>query len=592
MRCATLCTVLFCSLSLLGVGACGDQDDAGAETSRVAGGGQEPSVGGQVPDVPTPEAPELDPSNQAARPTISADQYQAATVPAGYQPDPRAGTAGLIDTGGAAWRMIDVPSAGSARGLISTPEGWFALSYRSLGTGKAIAGWQTALYHSTDGVEWNLVPLDPAHDDLGLRDIIYGSGTYLMTGRRLDGRGVFWTSEDGEDWEERPQPALDSSQLLDTGAFAGGRFFVFGGGVLGVSEDAKNWDLVASALIQYGSAAYGNGRFVLAGNGPMLVSEDGLSWASHDVDCAMPGACITDPSGNVGQSFQHHLVFVDGYFYSDQIRSTDGVQWEALPERYPSAYVGGRFIGGGGYTINSWTSDSEPETLHVIRPSRAAVTRAGRAVTSVGGLEREQPFPATVSVPFADDLTCETASCVIVDDYLYLVPPVGTPPLADRTPRDVAGQPLLSDECPVSAMIFCRDYAERAGCVCDPEAPAEPEYCEDVSHFQCEGAFEHHDGDWAVSEVAHAGCDCNALDPNQPATLGDKCEASPDACAEPLECLEIDNPSMGFPEPTPIVCTARCATDDDCPTWVATGFCAGPVSLRCSNGSCQPRACE
>jgi hypothetical protein len=30
----------------------------------------------------------------------------------------------------------------------------------------------------------------------------------------------------------------------------------------------------------------------------------------------------------------------------------------------------------------------------------------------------------------------------------------------------------------------------------------------------------------------------------------------------------------------------------DCPSWQATGFCEGPVQLRCAGGSCQPRSCK
>jgi hypothetical protein len=536
----------------------------------------------------------LDLDNAAAAPRISAQQYEAATLSAYPELDPREGTTGLVDTTGSAWRMIEVPAASNAPDLVSTPDGWFALSRRELGDGKAIAGTQTALYQSKNGIDWDLVPLDPGHDDLALRSITYGNGTYVMVGRRYgtDGVGVFWTSENGHDWEESPQPPLDISRVLDTVDFAGGRFFAFGFRTLAVSEDAKDWTLRESDIVQFGSAAFGAGRYVLAGNGPMVVSEDGLDWVSHPLDCALPGACITDPSGNVAQSYQLHLLFVDGGFYSDQLFSADGIEWQALPGRFPAAYVGGRFIGGNGYQLDNWTRESPPETLHVIRPSRASVTAEGRAVTAVGVLSRDEPFPERVSVEFEDGLTCETASCVIVDERLYLVPPAGTPPLPDRVPRDADGVPLLSSDCPVSSMVFCDDYAARSGCVCNPEAPQSPESCQDVSHFECEGAFEHREGEWDVPEVAHAGCDCDAIDPNQPPTLGEPCDEAHEVCAPPFECLTIDAPSSILPVEPPEVCTAACTTDDDCPSWEATGFCAASVELRCSNGSCQSRSCE
>jgi hypothetical protein len=570
-----------------GVLACDGGAPVDDQNASVASGGEDPAG-------PVTESTVFDLDNAAAAPQISSQQYEAATLSLEQELEPGEGTTGLIDTTGSAWRMIEVPAAGNAPDLISTPDGWFALSRRSLGVGKVIGETQSALYRSRDGTNWELVPLDPGHNDLALRSITYGNGTYLMAGRRFgaDGRGVFWTSADGEDWEESPQPPLDLAQLLNNVDFAGGQFLAFGFRGLAVSEDAKDWTLLASDILQHGSAAFGNGRYVLAGTGPMMVSEDGLNWTSYPVDCGLPGACITDPSGNVGQSFQLHLLFVDSYFYADQLRSADGIRWEALPGRYPAAYVGGRFIGGGGYQLDSWTLDSPAETLHVIRPSRASVTAEGRELTSVGVLSRDEPLPERVSVAFEDGLTCDTASCVIVGDRMYLVPPAGTPPLTDHVPRDAAGAPLLSTACPVSSMLFCDDYAKRSGCTCDPEAPRSPEYCQDVSHYQCEGAFEHREGEWDVLEVAHAGCDCDAIDPNQPPTLGDSCEESPDVCAPPLECLTIDVPSSALPIAPPQVCTAACTTDDDCPSWEATGFCAGSVQLECSNGSCQPRSCE
>lgn len=536
--------------------------------------------------------PGTDPANAAAAPVVPEGGFDVAP-PEEVPEDSRAGTSELVDTSGAAWRLIEVPAL-DLPSVVSTPEGWFALSRRSLGEGKALLGFETALYRSHDGVRWTSIPLDPGHDDLALRDLVYGDGTYVAVGRRYgnDGHGVFFTSTDGEDWEEARQPDLDSSQLLDVIGYAEGLFFAFGFRVLAVSPDGKDWTLMGSDLVQFGAVAYGNGRYVIAGNGPMMVSESGYAWTSYDVDCAIPGACITDPSGNVGQSAHGHIAFVDGYFYSNQMRSADGIRWEALPDRQPAAYVGGRFLGGYADHLYSWTPDGDIEPLHVIRPSEASVTAEGRDWLNIGKLDRDGPFPDTVNVPFEDDLDCTTASCVIVGYNLYLVPPEGTEPLPDRIPRDAEGAPLLSYECPVSQMLRCDDYDARTGCICDEEAPQNPDYCQDVSDFQCAGAFEHEPGEWDVPDVGAAGCDCNAVDPNEPATFGDDCTENSEVCAAPLVCLEVDAPYSGGPSLPVFMCTAACGSDADCPSWEASGYCAGEVQLACSRGSCQPRECE
>jgi hypothetical protein len=182
---------------------------------------------------------------------------------------------------------------------------------------------------------------------------------------------------------------------------------------------------------------------------------------------------------------------------------------------------------------------------------------------------------------------------VLVDGRLFLVPPPGTPLLTDRVPRNADGEPLLSDECPVSRMVFCRDYETRTGCSCRPDAPRAPSECDDVSRFTCEGAFAPRAEEWHVDDVAEAGCSCDGSDANQPATFGLPCDADPTRCAAPLACLAVQAPfTAGPPSPQRLICTASCGTDADCPSWQATGFCAGEVVLTCASGSCQPRTCD
>jgi hypothetical protein len=519
--------------------------------------------------------------------TLSAEQFDAAVVTA---PE----TIGHADTSGAAWRMIEVPAAGNAPSIVSTPSGWLALSLRALGDQRAPSAWQSVLYRSRDGVHWQSLPLDPGSDDLQLRDLAYGAGRYVMVGVRTGNEGILWTSSDGEHWTESAQP-LTGPDVWRKVVFAGARFFAFGFRYLGVSDTGESWTALPTSLVQGEAAAYGNGRYLLVGSGPMQTSADGREWQEHSLDCSLPGACITDPSGGVAQGYHQHAIFAEGSFFSEELASVDGASWQPQPGRFPAAHVGDRFVGSPSLStgLAAWTLGGPMQTLRLIRPSRAGLTETGRALTSVGVLDHGAPLPETVDVSFEDGLSCETADCVLVDGRLLLVPPPGTPPLFDRVPRDADGAPLLTDECPVSGMLFCDDYGMRSGCACHAEAPRNPRYCEDVSQYRCAGQFVRRPDEWALDELAQGGCSCDAIDPNQPPGFGSRCTEGDGTCQAPLECLGIDPiPSAGPPPTQPFVCTSRCAVDADCPSWQASGFCSGQVNLRCSGGSCQPRTCD
>jgi hypothetical protein len=514
--------------------------------------------------------------------TLSEEQFAAAVVTPPDTPD-------RPDTTGGAWRVIEVPGASNLPSVVRTASGWMSLSSRFLGPdAKALTGVESALYRSRDGVHWELLPLGPRGTDLQLQSLAYGAGRYVMVGARFGGQGVVWTSSDGERWTESLQ-SLSGPFAWNTVTFVKDRFFAFGFGQLASSPTGESWTALPTHIIQLGAGAYGNGRYLLLGNGPPQTSEDGYAWEEHPLDCTLPGACITDPSGGVGQTVHYSALFAEGRFFTEQLSSLDGVTWEAQPGLSPNMYIDGHFLGAFGLSagIATWTLGGPAQTLRVVRPSKSAVTLAGR--DGVGVLDRDAPLPETVDVPFEDGLTCETAACV---GGLLLVPPSGTPPLIDHVPRKADGTPLLTSDCPVSSMLFCDDYVARTGCVCHTGAPQNPDYCDVVSQYRCAGQFVTRPNEWQLDEVAQGGCACDATDPNEPPGFGRTCSAGADTCQTPLECLGIDTPASPAPFPQPFVCTAHCTVDADCPSWEASGFCSGPVQLRCSNGTCQPRACD
>jgi hypothetical protein len=515
----------------------------------------------------------------------SAQQFAAAIV----TPDAAADRA---DANGAAWRVIEVPAIGDSR-IVRTPDGWFALSRHLSGYGKVVGNAESTLYRSADGVRWSRIPLQGGDDDLNLRGLAYGGGRYVMVGTR-HARGVVSSSKDGERWSEALQPVGDASDIWRNVVFAGSHFYGLGTRALGISGDGERWDVRVISTVQPEAVAFGDGRYVLVGSGPVQISEDGERWRENALDCALPGACISDPDGNVGQSYHSRAIFAEGRFFTEQLSSADGTHWVAAPDRSPVAYEGGYFLGDVSLAagLEAWVKDGPIERLRLTRPARAAVTAEGRGLQSIGLLP-EGARPDQVDVSFDDGLDCTRARCIILDRFLLLVPPPGAAPLPDRVPRDAAGAPLLSDECPVSNQIFCSDYVARSNCTCHADAPRVPRDCGDVGRYACAGAFTARPDEWPVSEVGAAGCSCDAVDPNQPPTFGLPCTATASQCQSPLACLPIaPPPSYGPPAEPPLICTSACNTDADCPSWQATGYCAGDVHLRCSDGTCQPRDCE
>jgi hypothetical protein len=82
----------------------------------------------------------------------------------------------------------------------------------------------------------------------------------------------------------------------------------------------------------------------------------------------------------------------------------------------------------------------------------------------------------------------------------------------------------------------------------------------------------------AISIVACSGVDDPGPDVNRPDTFGDAC-GDDTTCRKPFTCLGR-------------VCSASCASDAECPAWMATGHCAGPTQSRCVDAVCVRPLCK
>lgn len=94
--------------------------------------------------------------------------------------------------------------------------------------------------------------------------------------------------------------------------------------------------------------------------------------------------------------------------------------------------------------------------------------------------------------------------------------------------------------------------------------------------------------------LAFEGCSTGEADINAPATFGQPCNADASTCESPFVCLRTH--TIGS------ICTMTCSSNDDCPSWTATGHCAGPFQSTCalsladgssdSENVCMPMYCK
>lgn len=335
----------------------------------------------------------------------------------------------------ATWQELGVPGAGNRPALATTPTGYYALSQRSLGDSKAPSAWESHLYRSTDGVHWQRIEASNANDNLWLRGIAYGAGRYVLAGMRFgEGDGVILQSDDGEHWQEQSVTTGAPSGLSNV-VFAGSRFFALSTHrTVLTSADGGDWTPVDfSTTVMPLDVTFGSGQYVLVGSGDLQRSPDGLQWTPTPLDCALPGACMVDPSGAVQQGVHHRVVFAAGTFFIDQASSTDGQFWQSLPEQYPFAAIDGHVFGRTAtQELVSWRPGEAPRALMSVRYLAALPEdeRAARALWN-GAVEPEEftadhfpndsPLPGQLEFPLPHGDDCTIAPCMVVGDRLYLV---------------------------------------------------------------------------------------------------------------------------------------------------------------------------
>lgn len=304
---------------------------------------------------------------------------------------------------------IAPPHVTEAARVARTPNGYLALSREFFPGGKVISEIFNYLYESSDGVTWRRLPLPAKPATFGLRDIAYGGGRYVMVGGGGAGSKAL-VSSDLASWTEHPIPLSDPAQLAHV-VYTGGRFIALATfRQVAVSLDGSRWDVGTLENVQPTDVVFGNDRFVLVGSGPVEVSRDGRTWQPAPLDCALPRACIQDPSGGIHQGFHHRVVFAGQRFYMDELVSADGRDWRAHDEPLARAVIGGRLIGSprAGQGWVAWLPGGPPAALAVL-PN----TSAGTLAQGLGA--------DTINLPLPGGETCVSHRCELVDGRLYLL---------------------------------------------------------------------------------------------------------------------------------------------------------------------------
>jgi hypothetical protein len=349
-----------------------------------------------------------------------------------------AGSSGLSRAAAVAatWQELGLPAASSGPDLAATPTGWFALSRRTVGDARAPSAWESYLYRSSDGIRWRMVHISDQTDNLWLRGVAYGAGRYVMAGMRM-GRGdsAIFHSTDGDHWQEIAIPIAAPSGLADV-VFAGGQFFALSTfRTLLRSTDGVEWQPIDLATtVMPLDVTFGHDQFLLVGSGDVQRSSDGLVWQTSRLGCDMPGACVTNPDGEVAQGVHYRAVFAAGSYFIDQASSTDGATWQSLPGLYPAASLGGSVVGSSADSeLALWAPGEAPQPLDRVRyiatlsdANRGERMRWNGAIQpneqAIENFPSDEPLPEQIDFPIPSGADCTSAACVSVGDRVYLVP--------------------------------------------------------------------------------------------------------------------------------------------------------------------------
>ena len=248
---------------------------------------------------------------------------------------------------GRSWRAAPLQESlgdGMAMAVEHGPTGYVAVGYTfALGVGVSAAVWR-----STDGLEWHLMPAAEGFESTSLMSIAFSHGLEVVVGGTThvdtsDAAGPTvpsaWSSRDGLNWSHAQLPFEDSADVLGVVANANG-FLAVGNGAgpqVWVSDAGDAWRLLEADAYPgagrtaglTGVASSGNGLVATgydsdgeSGWGTIWVSDNGLTWRSVAGKELFLGvglhAVVIEPNGlvAVGQADDPARDYVAAAWYS------------------------------------------------------------------------------------------------------------------------------------------------------------------------------------------------------------------------------------------------------------------------------------
>lgn len=250
--------------------------------------------------------------------------------------------------------------------------------------GRAGAGWRAAVWLSSDGITWSLLPVDEAPPEAEgaswMTDVVVGGPGLVAVGSEtldqpLGTQAVIWTSDDGTSWSKIPAAELGSDDPDDPtfwlsdvtvggpGLVAVGRAFNSTepdpcggcGGAVWTSMDGITWErapvdpdlldgIERVAAHQSGLVAIGSGWTDDQKNGAMWISPDGLSWTAVPHAPKLTSITATGSGLLVGvgtEELEENACDADanGDCLAVAWTSVDGTTWTRVP--HDEAVFGG-----------------------------------------------------------------------------------------------------------------------------------------------------------------------------------------------------------------------------------------------------------
>jgi hypothetical protein len=352
------------------------------------------------------------------------------------------------------WRQLPVPAGLPGARVVATPSGWIAVSSRILGSKtpdtKAPSPTDAVVYRSNDGTRWHRISVGTGDSPLYNAHLAYGAGHYVITGDRSGATSittVVLDSTDGDTWHE--QTLYENDSWADGAVkYVHDRFF-FMADSLWASLDGEHWNQLKSPYKSspLGDIAYGNGLYFGIGLQTVL-SGNGTDWQAAPIDCALQGACISQPDGSFWDITPSGLFSADDHFrvrlddlsalISRWFTSIDGEAWQLATDPAPDSYVSGHFARLFNPQPLLWGSDGG--TAHPIDlidrtsslPSGVTAEEAALWSAQFGlqdthvGFRADQTLPDELDFSWNDGLDCTRARCFVAtlgdSSALFLVP--------------------------------------------------------------------------------------------------------------------------------------------------------------------------